>query len=333
MTCIYYRQFLLFTAVNLQTPNRSLFGEPANFFLMFRVINVVVYLDSREYTFGSFLCFLPIVHILTLVKNTLTYPTRGSQSDRLLDRIQQRFINRRVLPMHELMGFLATSFPELSTSTLKQYLFRLVQSGKITYAGRGVHSLETKVRFVPVLAKEVVRLHKRIKVAFPYASSCIWHTQIVNNFSLHQAGKFYTIVEVDPDTTEAVFHLLREHYPNVLVEPDSTQLSRYAFDRPECIIVSRLVSEAPVQMVDTVTTTTLEKLVVDLFSDRELYCAYDDSELAWIVTEISEKCSVNINRMLRYARRRTKETELLAWFATHSLFSEQLAMIGKAKHD
>ncbi len=126
---------------------------------------------------------------------------------------------------------------------------------------------------------------------------------------LHQPGKFYLIVEVEKDALESVFFFMKDNKYSVFVDPTKELLSRYLPDEKETWIVKSLVSEAPVQKVSGIQTTTIEKMLVDVFCDTVILDAQQGAERERIFTEAFEKYILNENKMLRYADRRGKKKE------------------------
>ncbi len=151
---------------------------------------------------------------------------------------------------------------------------------------------------------------------------CIWNTSVLNELMLHQPGKFYTLIEVNKETTQAVFHFLKETKKNIFLEPNAEILRLYASGEKETIIINSLVLEAPVQLLQGVVTTTFEKLLVDVFCDDVLFAAQQGGEMATIFREAFEKYTINENKMLRYANRRRKKEDF-------SNFSNYLNRVSK----
>lgn len=123
----------------------------------------------------------------------------------------------------------------------------------------------------------------------------------------HQSGSFQIIVEVEKEVTQSVFYFLKElNYP-VFIEPTEEILEKYLPTDKEAIIIKPLVSESPLQELGNVKTVTIEKLLVDIFSDTVIFTAQQGAELRTIFNTAFEKYTVNQSKMLRYASRRRKK--------------------------
>lgn len=183
----------------------------------------------------------------------------------------------------------------------------LVKNGLLERTGRGKYILGLKRQlYTPPLENEIKGIYGLIQEEKPLLECCVWRTSIINEFTLHQAGRFAQMVEIERDGLEAVFDLLRDHYPNVYLNPSDELLDRYIVYQNDAIVIIPLTSESPTQKIEGVRTTTIEKLVVDLISDVKLYESFQGAELAYIIKEAFRKYPINKDKMLRYARRRRK---------------------------
>ena len=183
----------------------------------------------------------------------------------------------------------------------------LVKSGILERTGRGKYILGLKRKiYTPPLENEIKGIYGLIQEEKPLLECCVWRTSIVNEFTLHQPGRFAQMVEIERDGLDAVFDLLRDNYSNVYLTPSDELLDRYIAYQNDAIIIIPLTSEAPTQNIDGIRTTTIEKLLVDLIADVKLYETFQGAELAYIIKEAFRKYPINKDKMFRYARRRRK---------------------------
>lgn len=199
-----------------------------------------------------------------------------------------------------------------------------MQSGILSRIGRGKFTLGKGRIFLPELSSKSKSLFSNLQKQFPYLQICIWNTSVLNELMLHQPGRFYTLIEVDKETTQSVFYFLKEIKKNIFLEPDTEILSLYASSEKETIIIKSLVSEAPVQMLQGVLTTTIEKLLVDVFCDDVLFAAQQGKEMKTIFKEAFEKYTINENKMLRYANRRGKKEAFSNYLNIASKFRQKI---------
>lgn len=176
--------------------------------------------------------------------------------------------------------------------------------------GRGKFALGTGRTYYPELTNKQVSVFKKLKAEFPFISICIWSTSVINEFMLHQPGRYYQLIEVEKEGMESLFYFLRDKKRSVYMDPSPELMRRYIMGEKESWIVKPLVSESPTHEIEGVTTVTLEKMLVDIFCDPMLFSAQQGSEMDHIFKEAFEKYAINESKMLRYASRRRKKSEL-----------------------
>lgn len=199
----------------------------------------------------------------------------------------------------------------------------MVQSGLITRVGRGKFIPGNRKKYIPEISPKLKTLNNRIKKQFPFINYCLWSSALFNEFMLHQPGKFYLIIETEKVAVESVFFFMKENKYSVFLDPTKELLSRYIPDEKETWIVKSLVTEAPVQNISGIPTTTIEKLLVDLFCDTVILDAQQGTERDRIFNEALVKYTVNENKMLRYADRRRKKKEFIEYLNTIAKFRQQ----------
>ena len=78
-------------------------------------------------------------------------------------------------------------------------------------------------------------------------------------------------------------------------------------------ILKKLITKSPLQRIDYVPTITLEKLIVDIYSDKKLFEAFQGSELVRIINNAFKKYAINTPTLLNYANRRSKRDDMEAY--------------------
>jgi hypothetical protein len=179
--------------------------------------------------------------------------------------------------------------------------------GILSRIGRGKFILGEGKEYVPEISSRLKAINTKLKKEFPYLKMCVWHTSALNEFMLHQPGRFYLLVEVEKEATQSVFYFLKEADYPVFIKPTSDLLDKYLPSGKEAIIVKPLVSEAPIKTINEVNTASLEKMLVDIFCDDVIFSAQQGSEMRTIFNESLNKYTINKDRMFRYAGRRRKK--------------------------
>lgn len=199
----------------------------------------------------------------------------------------------------------------------------MVKTGILTRVGRGKFLIGNRKNYIPEIQAKLKTLNNKIIKQFPFLDYCLWSSSFYNEFMHHQPGKFYLIVEVEKDATESIFFFMKENKYSVFLDPTKELLNRYVPDEKETWIVKSLVTEAPTQNINGIQTTTIEKLLVDLFCDTLILNAQQGAERDIIFDNAILKYTVNENRMLRYANRRRKKVELSNYLKTIAKLRQQ----------
>jgi hypothetical protein len=199
----------------------------------------------------------------------------------------------------------------------------LVQMGLLNRIGRGKFIIGEGKNFIPEVSPKMKAINSKLKKKFPYLKTCIWNTSVLNEFMVHQPGRFYLLIEVEKEATQSLFYFLKEAKYSVFIDPTSDLLEKYLPSERESLIIRSLVSEAPIQNVKGINTASLEKMLVDVFCDDVLFSAQQGSEMRTLFKEALNKYSVNENRMLRYADRRRKKESFTKYLNSISNLRQQ----------
>ncbi|AFL82528.1 hypothetical protein Aeqsu_3091 [Aequorivita sublithincola DSM 14238] len=227
----------------------------------------------------------------------------------LKENIQDYFIGQSTIEKDKLVANILLNFPELKESSINVYLSLLKKEGVIQNPSRGIYALEEMNSYIPTIDIKQKRLFRKIKKDLPFIDFCIWNTKWLNEFMLHQPFKYYTVLEIEKDAIEPVFYLLKEQGKPVFLEPDADTFDLYINNSEDVIILKQLITESPLQEIENILIPTLEKLLVDMTIDTNLYSA-QQGEIKLIFTSAFEKYTVNKNRMKRYSYRRNRENEI-----------------------
>ncbi|MDI9605678.1 MAG: hypothetical protein QM305_10235 [Bacteroidota bacterium] len=229
---------------------------------------------------------------------------------KLKENIGSIFQGNDMLSKKQLVSEIRDFFPDLADNTITIYLSKLKKEGILYSASRGIYKNESTKQFQPFLSKFLKQTYKKISEAFPYINFCVGDTAWLNDFMVHQPFKNYMYVEIEKDATESVFNFLNERFKiTTFLYSDKDLFDRYLNNEKDILIVKNLVSEAPLMHIGNVTVPSLEKLLVDILIDIELFSA-QQSEKEIIIQNALTTFTVNKSKMLRYAQRRNRRKEL-----------------------
>ena len=235
-----------------------------------------------------------------------------------IDNFILHFKEKNIIEMANIVDFYRITDKQIKSTTIRWRVYALVQKGVLQRVGRGKFSLGKSTSYIPEISPKIKSLYNKISKEFPYTLFCVWHTSLFNEFMQHQMGKFYFLIEVEKDATEAVFYSLKERNLSVFLNPNQAILDKYTPENKDIFIVKTLVSEAPTQKIGGICTTSIEKMLVDIFCDETLFAAQQGAEMRTIFNEVWGKYTINQNRMLRYADRRKRKIDFTNYLETIS---------------
>jgi hypothetical protein len=245
--------------------------------------------------------------------------------DFFIEQLKQRFKEQPYINREELLDFYRSFEPDLKEATFGWRIYALKEKNLLKPVKHGVYTLSVKPQFHPVLEPKLKEISHKISKQFPAARHCIWNTRWLNEWMIHQPGRFLILVELEATAMESAFYFLRdENYKNVFFNPDDNLLERYIYEETETIIVKTLVTKAPIKKEKKIYIPILEKILVDLFVDKKLFAPFQGSELVHIYNNTYRLYSLNITKLLAYAKRRTKEQELLDFITKQTQLTELL---------
>jgi hypothetical protein len=240
-----------------------------------------------------------------------------------IDQLKDYFRDKESFETSDIIGFYLKKEPEVKTTTVNWRIFNLVQTGVLNRIGRGKFADGGKRKYIPEITVKIKSIYAKLKKEFPYLRICIWNTSLLNEFMIHQPGRFYTLIEVDKEAMQSAFYYLKENKFLVFYDPSMDIIEKYLPFEKETLIVKPLVSEAPIQDLNGINTATIEKMLVDIYCDDVTFAAQQGSEMRNIFHEAMIKYSVNKDRMLRYANRRRKKEDFVEYLNSISNYRQQ----------
>ena len=244
---------------------------------------------------------------------------------KIIDRqISKHFKGKGHFNRDTLSSFLTDLDPEITESVLTWRIHDLVKRKVIDQVKIGVYTISDKVAYKPFVSDKLARLSKIVAKEFDELDYCLWSTEWLNDFTRHQLGTFFYILEVEKDFVEEVFNAYSESKQyRVYLDPKEDIMERYV-ESEISIVIKPLISRSPKQKVsikpkakDKIQVPTLEKMLVDIFCDPITFYTVQGSEMETLFENALKRYNVNFSRMLNYARRRKKEPQLKAYMSEY----------------
>lgn len=208
----------------------------------------------------------------------------------------------------DIIGNLELRYTESGITWL---LSELKKARQINSIGKGIYIRQQKENKKRLYSYEHLALYREIEdfisQEYPLVTFQMWEIYQLNEFVNHLFGKNTIFVEVENMLESAVFETLHGKYPDVLFCPTEELYYRQRGE-DNTIVVQRLLSEAPKPTEGH--SVPLEKLLVDLFSNKLTGKIVSRSEYRTIYEDCFAKYDIDEIKMLRYARRRNLEDKI-----------------------
>jgi hypothetical protein len=230
----------------------------------------------------------------------------------LIEQFRKNLKEDGTFSRDELFSFYRISEPDLKETTFRWRIYNLKAKNIIIPISRKLFSFGSKPVFYPEIESAERKIFNKVEKQFPSLKQCIWSTKAITEFMLHMPVRFLTILEIEKEALEPVFYFLKDAgIRNVYLQPEEKEIELYISELDSAVIIQSLITKAPTQQVGKMNTTTIEKMLVDLYCDKKILFAYQGNELVHIINTAYSRYKIDFTRLLNYAKRRGKDKELL----------------------
>ena len=235
------------------------------------------------------------------------------------NEVVQMLDTKKVYSRNEMITLLQTSLPALNNGSYQWALGSLLKSGQVNrigyneYALPGEKSLPTYSPAYSDLAEEVM---KKAEARFPGIQFTVFETVLMNEFLNHLIAQNTVFLQAEKEIGVFIFRYFQEEANyHLLYKP--TKKDFYLYWQRDCIVITDLISEAPLSLTQP-HRITIEKILVDIWCDKLISGTYSAGEYPDVLAQAFAKYQIDRPRLLRYARRRNKENEILRILDNHS---------------
>lgn len=234
----------------------------------------------------------------------------------------EKFKDREYFTREELFDFYRSFEPELKEATFAWRIHILKNKNILNSPKRGLYIISDKLGYVPEISSVLLKLARHITERFGDINFCIWETSWLNEFAQHMIGKNTLFIEIEKGFEESLFYELKGSMrKEVFISPDEKAIDLYISQSSEPIIIKKLLARAPLLAQTSrgfkYKTPSLEKILVDLFTDEKLFYYLQGSELIHIYENAISKYPINFTKLFGYARRREREKEIKQFLTVH----------------
>lgn len=236
-----------------------------------------------------------------------------------ITELKSRFSEWNSFCKSELRDFYRNLYEELDENTFRRILYSLERDKVIIKIDRGTYILnnnnekiqELRKKFIPNFSPDLISINNLIQENFPYTETILWETRLLHSFMVHQPGQNLIILEPEKESIESVFNFLENAYKGrVFFNPDREIIEKYALRIRDSILVLPMISRSPRQEVNDVLCPKLEKILVDIWSDKERFFMFHGQELINIYEMIFQNYRISEKTLFWYARRRRVDKKI-----------------------
>ena len=227
-----------------------------------------------------------------------------------IELIKIKFANMGIILTDDLYKFYQSEEPAIKKSTVNWRIHELVHNGILQRIGKGKFTLGKSINYLPEISNNEIKINSIIQKEYPFIKYCIWNTSKLNEFLQHQSSFQCFIVETEKEALVSVYYTLKDNFNLTFKNPSQEIVEEFLITKKNSLIINALVSEAPIQSIKNVPTSSLEKLLVDLYCDKKLFYFLQGNELVDIYRNAFHKYTINQSKLLRYADRRQKKMQI-----------------------
>lgn len=211
----------------------------------------------------------------------------------------------------DIISLLAKEKKGLSPNSYVWLVCDLVKRGVLTHEGTDRYALPASKQrrvYEPCYSERAKSLRDSLKLKYPLIPFTVFEMVLMNEFLNHLIARNTIYVQAERDMSAYIFTYFKyELCCSALYKPSEKEFRHYW--RPDTVVVLDLISQAPLSKGNP-HDITIEKLLVDIYCDRQIQSSYSKAEYPTIVKTAYERYRVNTPRLLRYAKRRNKAQEI-----------------------
>jgi hypothetical protein len=218
-------------------------------------------------------------------------------------------------------------YSNISRKTIIWKVNQLIKEEKIVRVGRGVYLVAYKKKFrqaVSIAAKQACNI---IENSLKYLDITLTDTSSIGELMVLQPFSSIINLEVKKTAVSSVVSTLRKEKIPAYRKNDYPQLERY-LESNQPILVRPVLSVNPAMPKENnVKFAIIEKILVDLVCDTDIYGQYQDIELYNIYRNATELYAINYSQILKYASARGKKDDVVDYLQETSEYMKVRSLL------
>lgn len=226
-----------------------------------------------------------------------------------INKITKSLLNKNF--SREDILFAAKNIDYSFKNTQLRYLIeKLLKNKKIIRIGCNIYkkNKENKKDYINIYSPVSKKIISFMNKNFPLVDYRLWELSWLNEFFNHQISGNKIFLEIEKDAYDFIYNEIPEkNRRKILLNP--TPRENFLYGNEKNIIINKLTTETPKGQKNFY-NLCLEKLIVDLFSNKILQSILSKGDYPSAISEIFNKYNINQTKMLRYATRKNKKNEI-----------------------
>jgi len=207
----------------------------------------------------------------------------------------------------DIVAYIEDLKPGIPRQTIIWNVSGLSGQGKAVRVGRGVYGFVPMNPFRPVVGEAARKVGDILQDKFKYLVATITDTSVLGQFMNLQPFSTVVVLEVRKSATGAVLSALRKEGLDAYEKTDYPKIDQYISSLQPILVRPELSVNPKLPLEGNIRTSTLEKLLVDLVCDEDIFGQYQGEELKNIYQNATERYAINFSQMLKYAAARKKK--------------------------
>jgi len=230
-----------------------------------------------------------------------------------INELRKKFKNKKDITTDDILNFYWKIDGSVLEATLHSRINKLITIAEVFRVSRGRYTLldPGKAIYKPAIDQHLKKIHNTLKVKFPKVDYTVWNSKWLNEFMVQPIEKPFKILDVKRKSIKQVYNYLNKNKFNVFLEPSSEEMKNVVLKSRSPIVIYKLILESSRQKIGDVKTIKLEKMIVDLLCEREVFSFINKKELKHIYKVAFENYTMLPSTASRYARRRGKKEDLI----------------------
>lgn len=206
----------------------------------------------------------------------------------------------------DIIKYILSHNPDVPPATINWVLYNMVKNKEVVRAGRGIYSFDTKPIWQPALSVFGKNMVSIMSAQLPYLQATITDSSVLREFMVQQPFSFSVIVEVPNRLIDSVVQKLNDAGIKAFSKANQGLAELYVKDDTSVFVTKTVQTTALLPCEGRISTSRLEKILVDALAEPELYAQFQGWELENIYENASEAYALNYSQMLKYATNRGK---------------------------